>query len=243
METIEVLRNATVEGKIVKLPDVKLERNEYLEVAKQLNLIGGKWKGGKIQGFVFEFDPTEMLAQITDGEKRNLKKEFQFFETPPSLAKRLVDMARIKVFSRILEPSAGRGEIVKAIMYEWPVPVYGYELMDINKTFLKEIPDFVLLGSDFLIECNDERFDRIIANPPFSQNQDINHIRKMYDCLNPGGRLVSVASKHWRLSNGKKEEAFRVWLTEVGAQVEGVEAGTFKDSGTAIETCIIVINK
>ncbi len=75
MTTKEVLQQCTVEGNIVKLPAVQLERKEYKEVKKQLELIGGKWKGGKTQGFVFEEDPTELLEQISNGEKRNLKSE------------------------------------------------------------------------------------------------------------------------------------------------------------------------
>ena len=47
----EVLQKCTIEGNIVKLPNVQLDRNEYLEVKKALELIGGKWKGGKVFGF------------------------------------------------------------------------------------------------------------------------------------------------------------------------------------------------
>jgi hypothetical protein len=59
-------------------------------------LIGGKWKGGKVFGFVFATDPTELLDQIANGEKRNLKKEFQFFATPEKLADELVYLADLE---------------------------------------------------------------------------------------------------------------------------------------------------
>ena len=78
----QVLQNCTVEGTVVKLPNVQLDRKLYQEVAKALELIGGKWKGGKVFGFVFATDPTDLLHQIANGEKGNLKKEFQFFATP-----------------------------------------------------------------------------------------------------------------------------------------------------------------
>lgn len=65
---IKVLQNAIVEGNVIKLPPVQLERNIYLEVKKSLESIGGKWKSGKVQGFVFEQDPTELLARIARGE-------------------------------------------------------------------------------------------------------------------------------------------------------------------------------
>lgn len=220
-----------------------MERKVYQDVAKSLELIGGKWKGGKIAGFVFNEDPTHLLAQIANGETRNLKKEFQFFGTPDHLADRLVELAEILPNSEVLEPSAGQGAIVKAIHRGTHLArtVWGYEAMAVNQTFLSKIIGFRLLGDDFLT-C-DTSFDRIVANPPFAKNQDIDHIRKMYECLKPGGKLVTIAGTHWRLSSNKKETAFREWLGEVNSDIEDVPAGEFKDSGTTIATVIIAINK
>jgi hypothetical protein len=61
----EVLQNCTVEGTTVKLPNVQLDRKLYQEVAKALELIGGKWKGGKVFGFVFATDPTDLLEIVS----------------------------------------------------------------------------------------------------------------------------------------------------------------------------------
>jgi len=240
----EVLQNCTVEGFVVKLPNVQLDRKLYLEVAKSLELIGGKWKGGKVFGFTFAADPTELLSQISNGEKKNLKKEFQFFETPELLADKLVELAEIKDDDDVLEPSAGQGAIVKAIHRKiWDKVVCGYELMEINHTFLNKISGLMMFGYDFLTECHTVGFDKIIANPPFSKNQDIDHIYKMYDCLKDGGRIVTIASKHWQTSTNKKETEFRNWLTTVGAEIQEIPAGTFKESGTMVGSVIIVINK
>ena len=243
MDKIAVLRQCTVEGTIVKLPPIQLERNLYLEVKKALDLIGGKWKSGKTQGFVFEQDPTDLLAQLAGGGNRNLKKEFQFFETPAELADRLVELADIGDVDTILEPSAGQGAIVKAIHRKFPDrTVFGYEIMDLNRSFLTRIERFCLIGSDFLAECRGS-FDVIVANPPFAKNQDIDHIRHMYDRLNPGGRLVSIASTHWHAANGNKEQAFRKWLAEQNAEILPVKAGEFKQSGTMVAASIIIIRK
>ena len=84
-------------------------------------------------------------------------------------------------------------------------------------------------------------FDRIIANPPFNKNQDIDHVKAMYRRLRKGGVLVSITSKHWQVSNNKKETEFRSWLDEVGADVEEIENGAFKESGTMIGGLIIKI--
>jgi hypothetical protein len=241
----EVLKGCIVDGLVVKLPAQQLDRDLYLEVKKALQLIGGVWKGGKIFGFVFKQDPTEMLKQISDGERRDLKKEYQFFATPDALADRLVAMADIQSDSHTLEPSAGQGAIINAIHRLYPkIVVHCYELMDINQSFLRKLQCTNLLGDDFIESPYDDRYyDRIIANPPFSKNQDIDHIRKMYDCLIPGGILVSVASKHWKLSNNKKEKEFSAWLEELNAEIIELDSGEFKESGTMVGGYIIKIRK
>lgn len=242
LEAIDILKECTVSGNVVTLPPGQFDRKLYQEVAKKLELIGGKWKGGKVMGFVFQDDPTELLAQIASGEDRNLKKEFQFFATPDVLADKLVQMAIPVAGQTVCEPSAGQGAIVKALL-RYGVPlVYGYELMPVNQIVLSKIEGFELIADDFLTGYA-RKFDVIVANPPFSKNQDIDHIRRMYDCLNDGGNLVSMASKHWQFAKGKKETEFREWLEELEADIDEVPAGTFKESGTNIETVIISIRK
>jgi hypothetical protein len=133
---------------------------------------------------------------------------------------------------------------VKQITQAHPTAkVYGYELMDINRKFLKDIPDFVLFDEPDFLKSAPDRYNRIIANPPFSGNQDIDHIRHMYRHLSSGGILVSVASNHWRECNNKRETEFREWLSEKDAEIIEIPAGTFKESGTMISACIIRIRK
>jgi hypothetical protein len=238
----DILKQCIVNGNIVKLPEGHLERKLYQEVAKSLELIGGKWKGGKTLGFVFQEDPTELLYEITNGEKRNLKKEFQFFETPENLADKLVCYADLKQDDTILEPSAGQGAIIKSINKICDIVPDCYELMPVNAHILnKSNLKFNLIGNDFLLNKG-KQYTKIIANPPFSKNQDIDHIKMMYNCLKKGGKLVSIASNHWRLSNNKKETNFKNWLFDINALIIDVDAKAFQESGTMISTCIIIIN-
>jgi len=243
----QVLKNCTVDGMIVRLPNVKLDRELYVDVKKQLELIGGKWTSGKTRGFVFaKNNPKDLLQHLIDDDGTNHKKEFQFFATPDELADELVELAEIKPNHTVLEPSAGQGALVEAIRRaHTKIFVNYYELMQINRTILQQKFGGSILvhseGEDFLT-CK-SKFDRIIANPPFSKNSDITHIYKMYECLHKGGRLVSIASVHYQHASGKKETAFKNWLKEVGATVKPVEAGAFKESGTVVPTVIIVIDK
>lgn len=243
VEALEVLQNCTVEGNVVKLPNVQLDRNLYQEVSKALELIGGKWKGGKVFGFVFATDPTDLLEEIANGKKRNLKKEFQFFATPEKLADELVYLADLKQHDTILEPSAGQGAIIKSINKVCDVVPDCFELMDVNTIILKKSGlRFNLIGDDFL-KHNGKTYTKIIANPPFSKNQDIDHLRKMYECLSRGGRLVCITSESWVFGSQKKQVGFKNWLNEIEAEVIDIEKGRFKESGTTVGGKIVIINK
>lgn len=239
----QVLQECTVEGNVVKLPNIQLDRKEYMEVKKALELIGGKWKGGKVAGFVFSTDPTDLLNQVADGKKRNLKKEFQFFATPEKLADELVEIAELEQHDTILEPSAGQGAIIKAINRVCGCVPDCYELMDVNTTILKESGlRFNLIGEDFF-KHNGKEYSKIIANPPFTKNQDIDHLKEMFEVLGRGGRLVCITSESWVNGNQKKQTAFREWLEELNADVIDIEKGAFKESGTMVGGKIVVVNK
>jgi phospholipid N-methyltransferase len=244
---IEVLQACTVNRNVVHLPAQQLDRDMYLAVKNKLEKIGGHWKGGKIQGFLFEHDPAELLAEITQGKDRNLKKEFQYFPTSPDIARRLLTFGPTVGVHRVLEPSAGQGAIVEAILqrYKYLKEVSCCELMPQNMAVLRAKKGVRIIGEDFLqlgFEF-DNFFDLIVANPPFANNQDIDHIRKMYDVCNPGGTIVSIASIHWHESTHKKEKAFKSWLEELGAEIHFLPPGTFEHAGTKIASCYIYINK
>lgn len=239
----ETLQQCAVEGNVVKLPDVQLDRKEYMEVKKALELIGGKWKGGKVAGFVFATDPTDLLNQVANGEKRNLKKEFQFFATPDSLADELVELAELEQHDTILEPSAGQGAIIKAINKVCDCVPDCYELMDVNTLILNKTGlSFNLIGEDFF-KHNGKEYSKIIANPPFTKNQDIDHLKEMFEVLGRGGRLVCITSESWVNGDQKKQVAFRDWLEELDAEVIDIEKGAFKESGTMVGGKIVVVNK
>jgi len=194
---------------------------------------------------VFPTDPTELLNQIAGGEQRNLKKEFQFFATPQRLAQKMVYLLEVEDNDQlILEPSGGQGAIINEVLRQHPgTIVHTYELMDINRTFLSKIKDCVILGEDFLTSSKPTNFDRIIANPPFAKNQDIDHIKEMYRVLKPGGRLVTISSRHWLECDNRKETEFKNWLLTLQPDIENIPAGEFKESGTLIGALLITINK
>ena len=240
----EILRHCTLENNILKLPQVQFNKKSYAEAKKWIEEAGGSWQGGKVQGFTFPFNAERVFSILKDGKRCNLQQEYQFFETPDSVADWLIMLAGgIHEDDTVLEPSAGRGALIKAVHRACPsVMVECYELMPENREFLHSLGNVILLGEDFAKDSVGS-YSKIIANPPFANNQDIDHVRLMYERLEEGGTLAAITSPHWKFASEKKCAAFRQWIDEVHGQVFEIGAGEFKESGTSISTMAIVIKK
>lgn len=237
----ESIAKCTVSGNTVLLPKELLDN--YADVRTAMLKAGATYKKNS---FVFPNAAQQYVDRLLSGDSVNRQKETQFFATPPDLADYLVELAEISNHDMVLEPSAGQGAIVKAIHRAIETKVHCCENDEINVKALTAIPGVLLVCKDFM-NIRDNMpvngYDVIIANPPFTKNKDIEHINHMYIVARKGGRIVSVASKHWQFAADKKCEAFRMWLDAMDARVIDLEAGRFKSSGTMVASCIIVINK
>lgn len=242
-ELQESLSKCKISGNVLSLPPISEGTLEnYAEVRTALLNAGAKYKRNT---FVFPNEAQPYIDRLMGGDKVNIKKEFQFFATPYILADKLVELADIKNDDIILEPSAGQGAIIKAIHRVAPkARVQWCELMDINQNVLFQNYDKqTFIQPDFLGIKTKNFFTKIIANPPFSNNQDVDHIKKMYECLADDGRIVSIASNSWMAGSSKKKKEFKDWLNDVGATIEDIPRGAFKESGTTVGGCIIIIDK
>lgn len=240
----EILKHCTLEDGVLKLPQVQFNKKSYAEAKKWIEEAGGSWQGGKVQGFTFPFNPERIFSILKEGKRCNLQQDYQFFETPADVADWLVMLAGgIREDDTVLEPSAGRGALIKAIHRACPsVIVECYELMPENREFLHTLSNVILLDEDFTKDSVGS-YTKIIANPPFSGNQDIEHVRLMYDRLEEGGTLAAITSQHWKFASEKKCIDFRNWLKEVHGEAFEISAGEFKESGTSIITMAVVIKK
>jgi len=244
LSTQDIINNCSIDGNTVKLPQVQLNKKVYAEVKKTLENAGAVWEGGKKQEFVFPFNPERIMNELKSGKIINLQQDFQFFETPADVSDYIVSFANIEENDSILEPSAGRGSIIKAIHKVNPnALIECYELMPENRGFLLEMDKVHLIGFDFINEAKPHKYNKIIANPPFSNNQDMLHVQEMYNCLKDGGKLIAITGAGYTFRQDKKATEFREWLNSVGAEQYSLPKGKFKESGTTIETKVIVIKK
>lgn len=124
-----------------------------------------------------------------------------------------------------------------------PKSLHGIELNPAMNATLASKPYTAQCGVDFLKVYESQGWNRIIMNPPFTKGQDIKHVLHAFDLLNPGGILVAITGAAGMFHTDKASVAFREFLNEQNAQIEKLPAGTFKQSGTMVETYIIRIQK
>ena len=240
---LNILGDSRIDGNTLCLPDIQLDRAEYMAVNKVLEMLGGKWNR-KARGHVFDHCPEDDIeAVLLTGDITDTKKAFQFFPTPRNIAEHLCDLAEITSESFVLEPSCGKGDLADVIHERNPAIMCGLELNhDFMMRYLAGKP-YRTYEIDFLTYVSKDYWDRIIMNPPFSKHQDIDHVYKAFDILRPGGILVSVMSNSPFFRADKKSEDFREFLMLNYAMVEELPEGAFKESGTMVKTCIVKIKK
>ena len=238
-EVLAVLKESRCEENRLHLPR-QLPRDLYIKTAKILELLGGKWNRS-LAAHVFEGDCAERVDEaVIAGEVTDFKKLYQFYETPPELARRLVAMAEVRDGQRVLEPSAGKGTILKALP-----PGVHRTAVELNGAMVDLVAYANQVHYGDFLQCNGVlgSFDRIIANPPFRGGQDVDHVRHMHYMLKPGGILVTVTSPAWKYRTDKKHAEFRSWLEPLNHEVEDLPEGTFKCSGTNVRALLVTIRK
>lgn len=162
----------------------------------------------------------------------------QLFPTPMPLARRMVELACLFDGARVLEPSAGTGNLIKAVLETGKhcAIVAVEENSDLARGLARipvEPPNFVeAICKDFLGPLAIGVYDVVLMNPPFKNGVDIKHIRQARKYLRPGGRLVAICA------GGPRQEAELKGLCDTW---ERLPAGTFAQSGTDVNTVLLTL--
>lgn len=238
---LQVLAELTVEDGVVYLPR-QLDRKLYQKVDEILQGLGGKWNRSR-KGHVFDEDPSAQIETIVLTGRYTKPENFDYFPTPPALARFLVSKADVRQGMRVLEPQAGQGgiadEITKVLGKD---AVTTIELQERNAKVLRE-KGYQPLVMDFLDYRSNERFDRVVMNPPFSPCQaDIAHVLKAWEFVATGGRLVSVMASSITFRTNKKTDDFRRFV-EAHGEIIMNDPDAFRSSGTLVRTVTVVLDK
>ena len=191
----------------------------------------GKIVNGLQKGYTA---PDPKLKKIKDLETKLIGQKIpDFFPTPKRIIEDMISRADIQSGMKVLEPSAGKGDIADALKeagaeVDTIEPVYS--LSDI----LKEKGHNVLDTQDFL-DLN-EKYDRIVMNPPFGKGADMKHVRHAYDLLKPGGKLVAIMGEGGFFRSDNQSKEFRNWLDSVNSDVEKLPEGSFRGVDSFVQT-------
>ena len=162
----------------------------------------------------------------------------QLFPTPPELAARMVETVAVEVTYRVLEPSAGTGNILRAVRTDGS----SCELVavEVSESLVSALRPYCtaraidLRCADFLDIQPDELapFDRILMNPPFKDAADVQHILHARKFLKPGGLLVAICA------NGSRQ---REKLEPIADTWEELPEGSFASEGTGVRTVMLTM--
>ena len=177
-----------------------------------------------------------MAASLKAGVK--VVSADQLFPTPPELAERVAELANILPGERVLEPSAGTGSLLRAVLATTSdADVVAVEISaDLARALAANPGDgsYSVRHADFLTLGPSElgNFDCVIMNPPFASGADVKHILHARTLLKPGGRLVAICA------NGPRQ---REALQPLADTWEELPEGTFKSSGTNVRTVLLTM--
>lgn len=133
------------------------------------------------------------------------RKAYDFYATPPETIRAfLANFDGISSGDRILEPSAGNGQIVKVLREGgYDNRIDAVELRPEERGTLEALADNVTIGSffDYEPDCG---YDVIIGNPPYSLALDF--INKSLELLHPGGLLIFLLRTNFLESEKASKE-------------------------------------
>lgn len=240
-DVLKVLDAATIEGALLTL-NGSLDRKLYTDTNKVIEAAGGKWNRAK-KAHVFDGEAIDAIEPIIlTGEYRLTKQDFGQFDTPLDLAFEVVAKADIEPGMAVLEPSAGIGNLIRAIVAAGGV-AHAFEIDDKRRATLEAsgLMRFPVASGDFLAFDAAPAFSRVVMNPPFAKQDDIRHVLHAFKFLVKGGRLVAIMSNSVMFRDNKLATDFRAFVSAHGGTITALPEGSFKESGTGVNTCVVTI--
>lgn len=138
--------------------------------------------------YLFDYYPGRVVNEIIASGCVPYHKSHQFYPTPQELAEIAVGHADLRDGMTSLEPSAGQGGIADHMHVGETVCV---EVSDLHCKILNEKGHRWIAG-DFLSIDMQDRFDRIVMNPPFSDGRWQAHVEHAAGMLADCGVLVAI---------------------------------------------------
>lgn len=216
---------------------VWFKRDDLLE---RVNQLLGEFYGAPIpEERKAKADP---LAEI----KHTPAKRFGFFPTPPAAVDFVMNHVSLgrrdgEPRLRVLEPSAGTGNVARPCRKAGTV----VDCVEIQPDLARQLAadGFRTINADFLALTPNVTglYDRIIMNPPFDRERDIDHVVHALKFLKPDGYLIAIMSAGTEFRETRKSQAFRELVESKKGRFRDLPAGSFSEVGTNVNTVILTM--
>ena len=175
--------------------------------------------------------------------------DLQFYPTPPELRDKAWAKFKRRNKTRLLEPSAGKGDLINGKVYfelggrryESSMPPIDVIEMDVTQHPLLKSMGFNVIGVDFMAMENGAMYSHIILNPPFLQG--VNHVLHAWDIMYDGEIVAIINARSIRNLKNKERVRLAKLIEEYGSveflEEEFVEA----ERKTNVEIALIHLEK
>jgi predicted RNA methylase len=149
-------------------------------------------------------------------------RDVGWYPSPPSFARWLVALAGVMPGHEVLEPSAGEGAIVEALVAVG-ARVHAVERNGPRRAYMmrRAWPDVVVLHYEDFLEMPRGSFDRAVMNPPFARSglgDHLDHVQHAYGMLRTGGELVAALPITAYRDPDERAFEFRDWAAHLGGE-------------------------
>ena len=200
----------------------------------------------------FEEDRRESnVAYLPDGDNKD------FYPTPDKLAGKLFGIIEWKGVLEVLEPSAGKGDLVDAMYkmawcHRYSIEIRGACMGNVDGTDVIELDynlrlilrgkGYRLVGDDFLKLHSNKKYDLILMNPPFSNGA--RHLIHAIEMQKDGGKIACILNAETiRNPYTNERKMLKSLLAKYAARIEFVKDG-FKNAQrrTGVEVALVYID-
>ena len=177
-------------------------------------------------------------------------KDFQFYQTPRPLAERAWRKFKDKDFSKVLESSAGTGELAEAFECLFQNRFHRRDIVkvdcceiDPSKHAVLREKGFNVVGLDFLQFGDGSIYSHVLMNPPFAEG--VKHVLKAWDMM-WDGEIVAIINAETVRNLCSAERELLASLIERHGEVEFIEeafAGPDAQRKTSVEVALVYLCK
>lgn len=197
------LRDKLTASQLLSMVSTRGKSESYYHYADSYQPVDQSPRACDLRQFVESFDTEAQAREAERKAQADLQQRIDalryadiegFFPSPPAVVQRVIELASLAPGLRVLEPSAGLGDLAIAAKAQG-CDVRAYEISPPLVDILRQRGIYTT-EANFLDTRPDSeaalRFDRVIMNPPFERQAAPRHVLHALRFLKPGGILVAV---------------------------------------------------